>query len=165
VANKVIQDLSQAPLPDMLEKLGHAIAGTQFAMDKNSIAIAEMLGDRDNHGVQFSGEQEKRSLLELGFAPTFYHISEATIDIRISLTMSQSTETSVSASATVGGSYYFVMFAATVSASYTNKYSYKSEASSAIVAKFISVPPPSTFTNLLSARQGMTTSKDSNDNN
>jgi hypothetical protein len=153
--NQVISDLAQAPLPDMLENLGLAIANSQFAMDTHAIQIAKMLGDRDNYGVQFSGETEKRSLLELGFSPTFYHISEATIDIRISLTMSQSHEASASVSATVGGAYYFVMFAASVSASYTNKYSYDSTASSSVTAKFVAVPPPTAFSNMLAMRQGI----------
>lgn len=71
MANQLINDLTQAPLPDMLENLGTAIANSQFAMDSNSMQIARMMGDRDKYGVQFSGEDEKRSLLELGLAPRF----------------------------------------------------------------------------------------------
>lgn len=162
--NQVISDLSQAPLPDMLENLGVAVANSQFAMDKNAITIAKMLGDRDNYGVQFSGEEEKRSLLELGFQPTFYHISEATIDIRISLSMSQASETKLSASVSASGGAGFVMFAASLSASYTNKYSYDSKASSSLTARFVAVPPPKIFSSILSMRHGLEQENTENEN-
>lgn len=152
MANQLINDLTQAPLPDMLENLGTAIANSQFAMDRNSMLIAKMMGDRDNYGVQFSGEDEKRSLLELGFSPTFYHLSEATIDIRISLSMSQSSEFGLSVGAAVGGGYGFVMFAASVNASYSQKFSYESSGSSSITARFVAIPPPSVFQEIIASR-------------
>jgi hypothetical protein len=152
LANRLLTELSQAPLPEMLQRLGLAIAETQYALDRNAIALAELMGDRETHGVQFSGEEQKRSLLELGFTPTFYHIGEATIDVRVALSMAQSTETSVAFSATVGVTAYFVMVAATVSASYTNKYSYEASGSSALTARFTAIPPPTPFLNFLSTR-------------
>ena len=55
MSNQLINDLTQAPLPDMLQNLGSAIANTQFAMDSNAMQIAKMMGDREEYGVQFSG--------------------------------------------------------------------------------------------------------------
>lgn len=153
MANQLINDLTQAPLPDMLQNLGSAIANTQFAMDSNAMQIAKMMGDREEYGVQFSGEDEKRSLLELGFSPTFYHLSEATIDIRVSLSMSQSKEVSASVGVAAGGGVGFVMFAASVNASYTNKFSYESSGSSAITARFVAIPPPTIFQEVLASRK------------
>lgn len=144
-----LTDVTNVPLPQMLEQLGLAIANTQKAIDENAISIAQLMGDKDNHGVQFSGDDEKKSLLELGFTPTFYHLSEATVDLRVSLSMSTSRETSASASASVAVAAYFVVVAASVSASYTNKYSYEASSSSAITARFVSVPPPTTFNTFL----------------
>ncbi len=154
MANRLLTELSQVPLPEMLQRLGLAIAETQYALDRNAIALAEIMGDSENHGVQFSGEDHKRSLLELGFTPTFYHLGEATVDVRVALSMAQSQEVSASVSATVGGAYYFVVVAATVSASYTNKYSYEASGSSALTARFTAIPPPTTFSNFLSTRIG-----------
>jgi hypothetical protein len=148
---KVMASLEQSPLPALLNQLGGAIAGAQRALDLNSIHMAMQLGDAENHGVDV--DNEKKSLIELGFAPVFYHFTEATIDIRVSLSTSTSTETSLSTSATVGGAVYFVMFAATVSASFATKYSFKSEASSSIVARISSIPPPNAFQNWLASRQ------------
>ena len=110
------------------------------------------LGDAEEHGVDI-GDGEKVSLISLGFAPVFYHFNEATIDIRVSLSTSTSTETKFGTSATVGGAYYFVMFAATVSAEFSNKYSFSSEASSSITARISSIPPPNAFQNWIASRQ------------
>lgn len=148
---KVMASLEQSPLPSLLNQLGGAIAGAQRELDLNSIRMAMQLGDAENHGVDV--DDEKKSLIELGFAPVFYHFTEATIDIRVSLSSSTSKESSFSTSATVGGAVYFVMFAATVSASFATKYSFKSEASSSIVARISSIPPPNAFQNWLASRQ------------
>ena len=37
--------------------------------------------------IDSTGVVRERSLLELGFAPTFYHFQEATIEISVTLTM------------------------------------------------------------------------------
>lgn len=154
---KVRASLEQSPLPSLLNQLGGAIAGAQRELDINSIRMAMQLGDADNFGVDV--DNEKKSLIELGFAPVFYHFTEATIDIRVSLSTSSTTEASLSTSATVGGAYYFVMFAATVSASFSTKYSFKSEASSSIVARIASIPPPNAFQNWLASRQTSSSSE------
>lgn len=151
--SQLLADLEQLPLPSMIGGLGRAVADAQLAMDQTSLEIARRLGDSEHHGVRFSGDEENRSLLELGFAPTFYHLSEATIDIRVSLSMSQSTETSLSVGATVGGAYGFVMFAASVSASYSAKYSYEAAASSAITARFVAIPAPTLLAETLAVQR------------
>ena len=162
MSNSFLTDVSSVPLPQMLEQLGLAIANTQKAMDENAVHIAKMMGDKENYGVQFSGDDEKRSLLELGFSPTFYHLSEATIDLRVSLSMSKSVEVGGSVSATVGAMGFFVFAAATVSASYSNKYSYEAASSSAITARFIAVPPPTTFHEYLNLSRNQETATDDN---
>ncbi len=150
--SKVMATLEKSPLPGLLSQLGSAIASAQRELDNNSIQMAMQLGDADEYGVDI-GNGEKASLISLGFAPVFYHFNEATIDIRVSLSTSTSTETKVGASATVGGAYYFVMFAATVSAEFSNKYSFSSEASSSITARISSIPPPNAFQNWIASRQ------------
>lgn len=139
MANQAVQNLLQSPLPQMLEQLGNAIATAQFAMDQNAIQIARVMTDK-SQGLELS-EGNKLSLLELGFTPTFYHLTEATIEARVAFSTSESREISVGA--TIGGSIGF--FAASVNASYTAKYSFDASGSSAITARFVSVPPPSVF--------------------
>lgn len=163
MSNAVSRELMQTPLPDIVERLGTAIANAQYAMDRNSLQIATMMGDREEHGVSFGPDGQKRSLLELGFTPSFYQITEATVEARVAFSMAQSSETSLSVGATVGGAFYFVMFAASVNASYTNKYSFEASGSSAITAKFIAVPPPSILSTLLATLHGQKAA-DGNDN-
>ena len=142
--------LENAPLPQMVENLGVSIANAQFAMDRNGILIASMMGNREEHGVQIGGEDApKLSLLDLGFTPTFYQITEATIEAKVAFSMSQSREVSVGVSATVGGGTPFIFAAVTVDASYSSKYSFEASGSSSIRARFAAVPPPSALSDYL----------------
>jgi len=160
--NKVMASLEQSPLPGLLNQLGTAIASAQRELDLNSINMAMQLGDAEGHGVDV-GNGEKQSLISLGFAPVFYHFTEATIDLKVSLSSSTTTEASFGTSVMAGGTAYFVMFAATVSASFSSKYSFSSEASSSITARISSIPPPNAFQNWLASRQP--TSTNNNDTN
>ncbi len=141
--------MEQAPVGTMIKELGVAIAEAQFRMDQTAIRIAQMLGDEASK-VEIAGQ--RRSLLELGFTPTFYQITEATVEAKVSITSTSSTSVSVGGSATAG----FAFFAASVNASYSQKYSYSATGSSSIVARFVSVPPPSPFTEVLNSTRGTT---------
>lgn len=136
--------LAQAPLPQMVEKLGTAIANAQFAMDQNAIRIARLLTDPES-GVRFNEDEPVRTLLELGFTPTFYQLTEATIDAKVTFNASKSSAFSIGAEVGVNVGY----FAASVNASYSSKYSFDVGGSSSISARFISVPAPAQFNDLL----------------
>jgi hypothetical protein len=138
----VTNELQQAPLPEMIERLGTAIANAQFALDRTTMTLAEQLTNPEL-GVTIGGEQ--RTLLELGFTPTFYSLTEATIEVRVAFTASESQEFSLGATVGVNLGY----FAATVNASYAAKYSFSASGSSAITARFVSVPAPAVFTEVL----------------
>ena len=147
VINRALQN---APLPQMVENLGVAIANAQHAMDRNGILIATMMGDREEHGVQVGGEDAPTlSLLDLGFTPSFYQITEATIEAKVAFSMSQSREVSVGVSATAGGGVGFFFAAVTVDASYSSKYSFESSGSSSIRARFAAVPAPAVLSDYL----------------
>lgn len=149
--NNPVGMMLETPLPALIEMLGLSIANAQYALDRNAIAIARLLAAADT-GVRMPGEDRTRSMLEMGFAPTFYHLTEATIEARVAFSISESSEFKVGASA--GMSVGF--FAASVNASYSQKYSFEATASSAIRAKFVSVPPPPVFQELLRASVGRT---------
>ncbi len=144
--------LTNAPLGSLVESLGIAIANAQFAMDQNSLAILEKMASQEI--TLHNGDKAvKKSLLDLGFTPTFYHITEATVEARLAFSSSQSQETSASASLRVGSA--FSMVAAQVNASYTNKYSFNAEGSSRISTRFVSIPPPTELKEILaSIRKG-----------
>lgn len=149
--NDAFETITQAPLPEVVEQLGVAIAEAQHAMDRSSVEIARLMSStEDGHGVTLPGEDEPRSLLELGFSPTFYQITDATVEAKVSLTIGQSTEWSVGLS--VGGIYK--MFTASVDASYSSKYSYDVTASSSVKAHFVAIPPPAALSRLILREQG-----------
>ena len=141
--SQVLTELQQSPLPELVQKLGTAVSQAQFAMDQNTVAIARELADPDG-GVDLDG-QGSRSLLELGFAPTFFQITEAVVEARVAFSSSETTEVGVGAS--VGVQIYF--FTASVNAHYSNRYSFDASGSSSIRATFVAVPPPAIFTEIL----------------
>lgn len=151
MSDNPVSTLLETPLPQLVERLGLAIANAQHALDVNAIAIARQLADVES-GIQLPGDDHPRSLLELGFSPTFYHVTEATIEAKVAFSFSQSSAFSVGAQAGVNVGF----FAASVNASYSQKYSFEATASSVINAKFVSVPPPAVFQDLLRASVGKT---------
>jgi hypothetical protein len=142
--SSVNTELQQAPLPEMVQRLGLAIAQAQLALDRNSAEIAQILANEEN-GIDLNDGAGTRSLLELGFAPTFYHITEATVEARVAFTASESQQFSVGASLGVNVGF----FAASVNASYSAKYAFEASGSSSISARFVSIPPPGVFNELL----------------
>src|SRR3954451_14766816 len=127
MATSVTTALQEAPLPELVEKLGVAISQAQLAMDQNSVAIAQLLADSEQ-GIDLG--QGTRSLLELGFTPTFFQVTEAVIEARVAFNSSETPGVVVTAS--IGVTVYFV--AASVLAHYPNRYSFAASGSSSIRA-------------------------------
>ncbi|WP_428241189.1 hypothetical protein [Gynuella sp.] len=140
----VTRALVTAPLPQIIEKLGLAIAQAQFALDTNSVELAKIMAE-----TEVDIGDETHNLLSLGFLPSFYSFSEATVEAKLSFTMTESTETSVSVGASVGVSYGVFMAAASVDVSYARKFSVSTEGASSIAARLVSLPAPDIFTQIL----------------
>lgn len=143
----VTRSLMSAPLPQIIEQLGLSIARAQSALDLNSVEVAKSMATAE---VQIG--EETHNLLSLGFAPTFYAFTEATVEAKLSFSMSETTETSVDVSASVSGGAGFVMVAASVDVGYARKFSVSSEGQSSIAARIVSLPPPDRLTELLRQR-------------
>lgn len=142
MANAVNKMLEQSPLPQLVRSLGQAIADAQLALDRHSIALAREL----QTPIEVFPGMPGRSLLELGFAPTFYHFTETTIKARVAFSSAESQEFSVGASTGVA----IGVFTASVNASYSNKYSFTAEGSSEISTRIVSLPPPAALAQLIS---------------
>jgi hypothetical protein len=141
---QVTRQLMSAPLPQIIEQLGLSIARAQSALDANSVQIAkEMVTTEVEIG------DETYNLLSLGFTPTFYAFTEATVEAKLSFSMSESTETSIKVGASVSGGVGFVMVAASVDVGYARKFSVSSEGQSSIAARIVSLPPPDALTEIL----------------
>ncbi|MCL6271680.1 hypothetical protein M3P05_17315 [Sansalvadorimonas sp. 2012CJ34-2] len=140
----VTRALVSAPLPQIIEKLGLAIAQAQFALDSNSVELAKTMAETE---VEIG--EESYNLLSLGFVPAFYSFSEATVEAKLSFTMTESTETSVSVGVQAGVNYGVFMAAASIDVSYARKFSVSTEGASSIAARLVSLPAPDVFTQLI----------------
>jgi hypothetical protein len=138
--------LVTAPLPQIIEKLGVAIAEGQYALDRNSVEMARIMAE-----TPVRVGDESHTLLSLGFTPSFFAYTEATVEARLSFTMSETTDTAVGGSVTAGGGVGVFMAAATVSASYARRFSVEASGTSSIAARLVSLPPPEQFMALLRA--------------
>lgn len=141
---QVTRALLSAPLPQIVERLGMSIAQAQSALDFNSVNIAKEMVDTK---VEIGGEEY--SLLALGFVPTFYAFTEATVEAKLSFSMAESTEVGIRVGASVSAGIGFVMVAASIDVSYARKFSVSSEGSSSIAARIVSLPPPDQLTAIL----------------
>lgn len=157
---KVIQQITNAPLPFMLEKLGMSIAKAQSALDANSIRLANELAT-----VTINIGDEEYNLLSLGFAPTFYAFTEASVEMKMEFSMAESESyggeigfnygsgsTKNDNSGAANGSNdskSTQMFGLSVSAHYARKYSTSAEGSSSIAAKIVSLPAPDIYFEIL----------------
>ena len=147
--NKVNQLLEHAPLPRMIENMGKSIAVAQFELDKYAIQIMREAGKKDDgNGVEVSGKTY--SLLELGLLPSFYHFSETRLSAKVAFSMMRSREVGFEVGASVSAGFGpFGMVSASVNASYSNKYSFKSEGSSEVNTKLVTVPPPTQLVDII----------------
>ena len=140
----VTRSLVSAPLPQIIERLGLSIAQAQAALDNNSVKVAQAMAETP---VELGGQTY--NLLTLGFTPSFYAFTEATVEAKLSFSMSETTETSVSAGVTAKVNYGVVMVAASVDVSYARKFSVSAEGSSSIAARLVSLPAPEAFNEVL----------------
>lgn len=140
----VTRQLLSAPLPQIIERLGIAIADAQRALDTNSVLSAQQMAT-----TEIELGDEKYNLIALGFTPTFYSFTEATVEAKLSFSMTEGTEFGVTAGASVGVSAGMVMVAASVSVSYARKFSVSAEGMSSIAARVVSLPAPEALENLL----------------
>ena len=141
--------LEQAPLGQLVESIGTAIAEAQYNMDRFVLKTLELLDDREDNGVQLPDESGKRSMLELGFTPSFYHFSEATITAKVAFSAMNSEEFGVGGE--IGGGYPGIFFVS-VNASYSNKYSFTADGSSELRTTIVSLPPPGPLSEILARR-------------
>jgi hypothetical protein len=143
---RITREILNAPLPDMVKSLGIGIAQAQRALDKVSMDLAKELVD-----TKIEMGDEEYSLLALGFTPTFYQYVDTVLEVKMSISMSETKEFGASVSISAGASVGFAAVSASVSASYSQKYQYSAEASSMLRTKLVAVPNPPVFEQRLQA--------------
>lgn len=136
----VNKQLTNAPLPQLVQKLGVAIAQAQRDMDRVGI---EMAVEMKETTVTVNGQT--KNLLELGLQPTFYTFTEATIEAKVAFSSGEQTGFQVGGSVGINVG----LFAASVDASYSRKFSYDASGSSSVSTRLVSLPAPMLLTELL----------------
>lgn len=115
LARGVGQALLDVPFPEMVEKMGLAIAEAQLALDLNSIQTAQALAntmlpegtvvvaiketvDADGNvtNTEVLYNDKEMPLLVYGINPTFYAFSETIIEVKMAITMSLEVARSIS---------------------------------------------------------------------
>lgn len=150
------RELLNAPFPELVRTLGVGIAEAQYALDRVSIKIAQLMAgfklndsgnlERDETSlIKLREGDDGVSLLALGFTPTFYQFVETYIELKLAISMR--TEEEVSAESSVKGAAWspFGVIAASVNASYSQKYQYEANGSSEMRTKLVTVPAPAMF--------------------
>lgn len=151
---EVGQELLNVPFPEMVVKLASAIAEGQYKMDLVSCEIAKLMGDSDRAPVYIpdlskdNNETIKTSMIGAGFQPTFYQFTDTIIEVKMAITMTSSSETSVTSNAGL----HFCCFSASVNATYSSKFSYSVEGSSLLRTKITPVPTNTFMQKLLDMR-------------
>jgi hypothetical protein len=157
--------LADVPFGEMIQSMGLAIAEAQYSLDEVGIRLAQMMSGEyevetvdpntgntsiEKREAYVTFDNEKLSLLELGFTPTFYQFVDSICEIKIS--MSMSTDFSFSKKtknfSASGSASHFIfagkakMRASSVSTEYSSRYQYSAEGSSLLRTKIVPVPSP-----------------------
>jgi len=154
-------ELLNVPFGDMVTQVACAIAHSQAELDRESIEILKMMGDKANAPVtlphmeykngKFEDTDLTTSMIGAGFQPTFYQFADTVIEVKMAMSIGHSSEyentsskeTKSDTSNTSKGKRWKqnVVSATTIDATYTSKYSFNQEGSSLIRTRLVPVPP------------------------
>lgn len=166
--NRVLQmtpgeALMDVPVHEIIQRLGIGIAEAQLRLDQASVRVAALLSEARVEFHDADGQTTTKSLLELGFTPTFYHFTETELEVRMTISMKVEEDFGFELGGNVGsggGQNRAVVFGATLNVEYHRKYGFEASGSSVVRTKLISIPPPAPFLEALKeqARIGGTVS-------
>lgn len=131
--------LNAMPFDEMIASMGRGIAEAQRKLDEISFEITKMMSGTDpKYRITLTNRPNAASysLLELGFAPTFYQFVDTVLEIKVAFSMSSETATGASRQT------LFHTKSTPVDATYANRFSYPVEGSSVLRTKLVTVPPP-----------------------
>lgn len=166
------QELLNIPFPQMVYQLASAIARSQSLLDRESIEILKIMGNKELapvflpaikiEGGEVVEDEIETSMVGAGFQPTFYQFAETIIEVKMAITMSRETEytseskgevkTTSTTSKWWNLSRKTVVTTTPIDASYSSKYNYTQEGSSLIRTRLVPVPPNSIIQRQLDMR-------------
>ena len=133
-----------------ISAFGMGIAQAQTALDKLSMEMARTLAGLDGPPETArpfqTSDGTRYSLLELGFTPAFYHISDAVFDMKIAVTITSETSQSKGKSKTKRSLGLFRKGGprmTSVEGHYASRYQHSSASSTSVRTKLSSMPTPS----------------------
>ncbi|WP_424404902.1 hypothetical protein [Pasteurella sp. PK-2025] len=165
MTQNVGKELLNVPFPELVLKLGSAIAEAQYKMDLESIEIMKIMGQDNMVTIPtptFQGDDglEKHaittSMIGAGFQPTFYQFAESIIEVKMTISMTEEKESVKEGKEpqyaywspfiyySLGRNRYIrrrVLYSTPMDAKYTNKYSYHQEGESTLRTRLVPVPP------------------------
>ncbi len=140
-----LTEVASVPVDDLIESVAMGIANAQYRLDLNGIRIAQLMSGLDK-SKRVSLGTKTYSLLELGFTPTFYQFVDTVIEVKVSISVTQSQQSSTQSSdnttTEVASRKKMTTNVSSVTASYSSKYQYSGEASSLVRTKIVPVPAP-----------------------
>ena len=136
--------LAAVPIDQLITTLGIGVANAQRALDDNSIATAVALST-----TTMDVDDQKFSLLSLGFTPTFYAFTEVTMEIRIEMKMQVEETEQAGVDASISGEKGTVAMSSTMTAEKSRKYGAESSAMTAVHITMVSVEAPQEFMNFI----------------
>jgi len=165
------QEILDVPFGEMVFQLASAIATSQVQLDKASVDIMKIMGDVKQAPVSLPLLDEDGRDLEIvtsmigaGFQPTFYQFTDAIIEVKMAISMSnESVDTQEEqweygpetiTTTTRKGGILGLLFGSyqtqtkttnikshTLNATYTSKYNFSEEASSTLRVRLVPLPP------------------------
>lgn len=157
--NKVLdmtpgEALLEAPIGELIQRVASSIAEAQLKLDQIGVRVASLLSEAKVTFNKVDGTPVEKSLLELGFMPTFYAFTETEIEIKLTIQLKVDEDFTIKGTATAGdtatgagveSAKRVVPFGITITADYHRKYGFDMSGSSLVRTKLLSVPPPSVF--------------------
>lgn len=150
------QELLDVPLPDMVTKLALGVAEAQRALDENSVETAIQLAETEisvvpalTQNIAADGtvtfvqaDPIDMSLLQVGLNPTFYQFQEASIEVKMDIKTTTSTETSVKVGLKAKVGFACWSASVRVDVAHSRKFSKEVQGTSRLFTKMVPVPPP-----------------------
>jgi hypothetical protein len=155
--NKVLdmtpgEALLEAPIGELIQRVASSIAEAQLKLDQIGVRVASLLSEAKVTFNKADGTPVEKSLLELGFMPTFYAFTETDIEIKLTIQLKVDEEFKISGKAEAGSggegveaAKRVVPFGITINADYHRKYGFDMTGSSMVKTRLLAVPPPSVF--------------------
>lgn len=154
------RELLNVPFPEMVYQLASAIAKAQANLDRESIEILRIMGDKTAAPVSLPSFEIKpgednfivdteieTSMIGAGFQPTFYQFAETIIEVKMAITATRESESvrHYSGKETriswLSGYRRLAITSTPVDATYSNKYNYTQEGASLLRTRLVPVPP------------------------